>query len=235
MKADDRIRNGIGGSRAARAKAPSARLWFEVTADALYVANTGEPFDHAGVISVCRQHLSSKGASASDIKLMSCADAALVGEIRKRQIALYELDPNLLLEDRNAESETTRDYAGRCLLELLQNGDDAMAPAGAIPTELIGAKGLGFKSVLEISDMPQIFSGPFHFGFDVVQSRTLLSHIAVGEHVSIFRLPHDVAPDAGAKRLIKAGFSTRSASFLELQHCSWYSTRALCLHSRRLP
>lgn len=206
--ADDRTKHAIGSGRTARAKAPTARLWFEVTPDALYVANTGEPFDHAGVISVCRQYLSSKGASASDINLMNCADEALVREIRKRQIALYELDPNLLLEDRNAETETTRDYAGRCLLELLQNGDDAMAPAGATPTELIGAKGLGFKSVLEISDTPQIFSGPFHFGFDVVQSRRLLLHIPVGEHVSIFRLPHDVAPDAGARRLIKAGFST---------------------------
>ncbi len=191
-----------------RANTPTARLWFEVAADALYVANTGKPFDHAGVISVCRQNLSSKGASASDINLMNCADEALVGEICKRQIALYELDPNLLLEDRNSETETTRDYAGRCLLELLQNGDDAMSPAGAIPTELIGAKGLGFKSVLEISDTPQIFSGPFHFGFDVVQSRRLLSHIAVGEQVSFFRLPHDIAPDAVAGRLIKAGFST---------------------------
>lgn len=65
-----------------------------------------------------------------------------------------------MLEDRNAEDEATRDYVGRCILELLQNADDAMALAGATPAELIGAKGLGFKSVPEVTDNPQIFSVP---------------------------------------------------------------------------
>lgn len=42
----------------------------------------------------------------------------------------------------------------------------------------IGRFGLGFKSVLQVSDKPQIFSGPLAFGFDAERSRQELSIIA---------------------------------------------------------
>lgn len=185
-----------------------ARIRFEATPDALYVANSGSAFDHAGVISICRQNLSAKGASAKDISLLSCADADLIPAVLQRQLELYRIDPNLVLEHRNAEDEATRDYAGRCILELLQNADDAMAPAGATPAELIGAKGLGFKSVLEVTDNPQIYSGPFRFQFDVHRSRALLAGHPHAERVGVFRLPHLLEPDAKASSLLRQGFST---------------------------
>lgn len=185
-----------------------AKIRFEATEDALYVANSGGAFDHAGVISICRQNLSAKGASAKDISLLHCEDKDLVAAIQERQLGLYRMDPNLLLEDRNAEHEATRDYTGRCVLELLQNGDDAMAPPGATPAELIGAKGLGFKAVLEITDNPQIFSGPFRFQFDFVRSRALLADHQHADQVGVFRLPHLAEPDTMVRRLLRAGFQT---------------------------
>ncbi|MEL7739059.1 hypothetical protein AAG614_11805 [Citromicrobium bathyomarinum] len=194
--------------RGQRTSGALAKIRFEVTEDALYVANSGGAFDQVGVISICRQNLSSKGASAKDIRLLRCADSELIAAIQKRQLELYRVDPNLVLEDRNAESEATRDYAGRCILELLQNGDDAMAPSGATPAELIGAKGLGFKSVLEITDNPQIFSGPFRFQFDVVRSRELLADHPHASQVGVFRMPHPAEPDRKSSQLIREGFAT---------------------------
>ena len=46
------------------------------------------------------------------------------------------------------------------MLELLQNADDAVNKES---DEMIGMKGLGFKSIFEITDEPEIRSGDFHF------------------------------------------------------------------------
>jgi hypothetical protein len=183
-------------------------LRFEIADGCLYAANTGRGFDRTGVVSICSQHLSAKSARADKIETLPCPDADLVAAIRKKRIQLYNLDPNLLLADRNAEEEASEDYVGRCLLELLQNGDDAMAPDSAPNAELIGSKGLGFKSVLEITDAPQIFSGPFRFGFDQTRSRACLANLEVGEEVSVFHIPHTAEGDVVVERLLKAGFAT---------------------------
>lgn len=183
-------------------------LRFEIRDDCLYAANTGRRFDRTGVVSVCAQHLSSKSARADKIETLDCPDEDLIAQISALQIRLYELNPNLLIADRNAEDETSRDYVGRCLLELLQNADDAMAPDGFILAELIGAKGLGFKSVLEITDTPKVFSGPFSFGFDQARSHASLGDLAVAGEVAVFRIPHAEERDAVVQRLLCEGFST---------------------------
>lgn len=183
-------------------------LRFQKSNDCLYAANTGQVFDRTGIVSICTQFLSSKGARADKIEVLNCPDSELVGAIRDLQIRSYELNPNQLIADRNAEEETARDYAGRCILELLQNADDAMAPEGTRPAELIGAKGLGFKAVLEITDQPKVFSGPFSFGFDQVRSRECLKGLAVSSEVSVFKIPHLEPRDEIVKRLLSEGFAT---------------------------
>jgi hypothetical protein len=183
-------------------------LRFEIANDCLYAANKGRGFDRTGVISVCAQHLSAKASRASRIETPDCADEALVEEIQRLQVEIYRINPNQLLADRNDEEETSSDYAGRCVLELLQNADDAMAPEGASGAELIGAKGLGFKSVLELTDTPQIFSGPYSFGFDQARSRALLADLSVSDEVGVFRIPHAVPRDAIVEQLLKAGFAS---------------------------
>lgn len=201
-----RSRHGreIGATRRAREN----MLRLELVDGCLYAANTGQEFHRAGVVSICTQNLSAKSARADKIATLSCPDEELVEAIRELQVQVYRLNPNLLIADRNAEDETSSDYAGRSLLELLQNADDAMAPPGTTAADLIGAKGLGFKAVLEVTDTPQIFSGPFSFGFDSDRSREALAGLDVADEVCVFRIPHPVPRDAVVTRLLKSGFST---------------------------
>lgn len=63
----------------------------------------------------------------------------------------------------------------------------------------IGRFGLGFKSVLQVSDAPQIFSGTSGFGFDAVRSRHELEQIHPGlATYPVLRLPYVL--DAAAER-----------------------------------
>ena len=178
-----------------------------VTDAALYVANTGRPIDRRGVISIARQYLSAKGETPPD-DTFTCSDSRLVEAIRDKRLSLYREEPNDLKEHASQETQTRRDYAGRVLWELLQNADDAMAPAGRPSNELIGAKGLGFKSVLEITERPEIHSGAFHFGFDPDLSEVLLRQVTDDPPKLVFRLPHPAKPDAQVKDLRGAGFAT---------------------------
>lgn len=183
------------------------RVRLLVTDDALYVANTGRPIDRIGVISISRQYLSAKGETPPE-DTFTCSDRKLVDAIRDKRISLYQQEKNDLKEHASQEEQTRRDYAGRALWELLQNADDAMAPAGCPSSELIGAKGLGFKSVLEITDRPEVHSGAFHFCFDPDRSETLLRKVLPEPARLVFRLPHRATPDEQTKRLRSEGFTT---------------------------
>ena len=181
---------------------------FRIIDDALYVANFGRRFDRRGVVSVCRENLSAKTNRGPGSSLDEVSDRGLIDAIRERRLAVYRTDIDQLQEDANHERETSSDYAGRSLWELLQNADDALAPVGTSSADLIGAKGLGFKSVLEVTDRPSIHSGPFDFGFDASASRQVLRAIDPDAPDLTFRLPHTVARDGVTKELIKEGFTT---------------------------
>ncbi|MBZ9801207.1 hypothetical protein [Mesorhizobium sp. ES1-6] len=183
-------------------------LLFRITDDALYVANHGRRFDRRGVISVCRENLSAKAVRGLGETLDDVSDRKLVDAIRERRLEVYRIDRDQLQEDANHEDETSRDYAGRSLWELLQNADDALAPTGTSSADLIGAKGLGFKSVLEISDRPSIHSGPFNFGFDAEISKVALEAIQTDAPRLTFRLPHQIERDSEAAELLRAGYAT---------------------------
>lgn len=138
------------------------RCVFKLTSDALIVANTGRPFSRQGVISICYAHLSEKGR-VPPTDNYDVASAGLVQAVAERTLQVYRGDINRIGSDSVSEDELQRDYGGRCTWELPQNADDACAPEGSTTSELIGAKGIGFKSVLEITNEPEIHSGPFHF------------------------------------------------------------------------
>lgn len=184
----------------------------EVTDDALLVANGGRAFSRRGVISICASHLSDKRLSQSDDDVQDdfqCADADLVQGIRDRELDTYRRDRNRITSDYRGEDETRRDYGGRFLWELLQNADDAMGndrPAG----EFIGSKGLGFKAILEVTETPEVHSGPFHFLFSAAETQRLLK--AEGLHNDppplTFRIPHPAPPNVRTKRLLDAGYTT---------------------------
>jgi hypothetical protein len=172
--------------------------------DALLVANTGTPFDRLGVISVCASHLGTK----QDYKPVDQNPEAtnLIEAIRDREIETYKKDFNRLRQDYSGEKETQLDYGGRAIWELLQNADDAMAPKGTSSADLIGVKGLGFKSVLEVTEEPEIYSREFNFCFSAIKTQKLIKdEIKEIEDVPplTFRIPHEVSPSSIIKELQK--------------------------------
>ena len=178
--------------------------------DALYVANGGDCFTRQGVIGICASHLSEKHATDSSSDDYQVVDRDLISAIQSREIGTYEHDKNRLTSDDRAEQEISHDYSGRFVWELLQNADDVMGPAERRSADLIGTKGLGFKSVLEITEAPEIHSGPFHFKFSPDETRKLLKYEGIHNDPPrlTFRIPHPCQPTDKARRLLKAGYST---------------------------
>ena len=175
---------------------------FELTDSALYVANGGRPFSRLGVIGICAAHLSDKGSARKDRYEKSENGKALIDAIQEREIKTYEVNPGRLEEDFGGEKEVHRDYERRFVWELLQNADDAMGPENR--ADLIGSKGLGFKSVLEITEEPEIHSGPFHFKFSPDKTKQLLKNeeIDADPPSLVFRIPHNCEPDPKVHKLL---------------------------------
>ena len=162
-------------------------ILFRVTESALIVANTGKAFTREGIISLCHLHSSEKQKAIKDN--YGC-NLNLIEEIADRHLSIYEKDINMLGEHVRNEDAISIDYHDRLLLELLQNANDAVDEQR--PT-LIGAKGIGFKSVLQISREPSIYSGDFSFCFSKDKTRERIKEIVQisdNENVPVFRVPH---------------------------------------------
>ncbi len=182
---------------------------FDLANDALYVANSGRPFTRKGVIGICAFHLSEKKRDGDSDNYKS-EDKDLICEIRGREIETYKNDPNRLVSDSDGEEESRRDYQGRFVWELLQNADDVMGANERSSADLIGSKGLGFKSVLEITEEPEIHSPPFHFRFSPDRTKDLLKEKGISDDPPqlTFRIPHDHQPNDKVCGLLDAGYST---------------------------
>ncbi len=189
-------------------------ILFDLKDGVLTVANKGQPFSRPGVISVCNMDLSAKSTSESSAPLDNyegVADGKLVDEIARTKKKTYENDPNRIQRDKNAKEGVEKSYAGRFVLELLQNAEDA-ANMEQNKARLIGAKGLGFRSVTEITSEPEIYSGEFCFCFSEGKSREFLKEI-MREHQEIndipsFEIPHQIKPDKEIDRLRGNGYDT---------------------------
>ena len=181
---------------------------FDLSDDALYVANSGHTFTREGVIGICASHLSEKRSNQSDN--YKCKDKDLISKILKREIKTYQNDNNRVDSDAHAEQEIGHDYDGRFAWELLQNADDVMGPPERQPAELIGTKGLGFKSVLEITEEPEIYSGSFNFKFSPDKTQKLLrnKNIHADPPRLTFRIPHSCQPTSKVLKLLEMGYST---------------------------
>lgn len=178
------------------------KVLFRLRDDALIVANTGTPFTRRGVISVCYAHLSEKGQTPPE-DTYECSDENLVGEIRKKAMAVYRMDKNRLQMDAAEESAINKDYSGRVLWGLLQNADDAAKGAEDNASHLIGEKGLGFKSVLEITREPEIYSGPFHFRFSSKETERVLKQEGLAPHQLTLHVPHLSEPSEECIELLE--------------------------------
>ena len=174
----------------------------EIREDALLIANTGQPFDPRGVVSICASHLGTKLDFKPYVPDSGCSDSNLINKIKEQELRTYKNDPNRIFRDYNNEDQTWRDYGDRAIWELLQNADDAMAPKNTSTANLIGSKGLGFKSVLEITNEPEIYSGPFYFRFSSKETQKILRQKLDREPPPLtFQIPHKIPPDKKIKRV----------------------------------
>lgn len=141
----------------------------------------------------------------------------LTREIEKTQ-QVFRTKPKLLLAQVRNERQTADDYAGRELLELVQNAADAAAEVGgggrvrieisreglvvansgqpfrpsgveslmtphasdkpSRKVKLIGAKGLGFRALLNWSHEPIISSGALEIGFSFRHAASMIASLA---------------------------------------------------------
>ncbi|MDP2208588.1 MAG: DUF3883 domain-containing protein [Bacteroidota bacterium] len=139
-----------------------------------------------------------------------------LAEQEKINIEVYLKQPQRIIQDYNTEKETTRDYIGREIFELLQNANDAAAEVdqrGKVLIELtndllivansgepfsiggvnsllfshispkkkrknlIGQKGLGFRSVLNWCQQPTIFSGHLNLAYQESKRKILFDKL----------------------------------------------------------
>ena len=161
-----------------------------------------------------------EGISASIDDIHPRGESSLEAAIREQtreNLRVYAASPTRVDEDAGQEMNLAHGgYGRRQLLELVQNGADAMlsSPGGRIKVVLtadylycandgepiseggirsllhahlsekrgaeIGRFGLGFKSVLGVTDKPEFYSRPASFGFDAAWSRTQISRVAPG-------------------------------------------------------
>ena len=207
--------------------------------DALIVANKGTGFSRKGVVSICNMDLSAKSVNndrAPDDREYDESDKNLVRSILDKRIKKYDADINDLIEDVNREDGASKSYAGRFVWELLQNADDAANTEHA-NTHLIGTKGIGFKSVLEITDEPEIHSGNFNFHFSRQKSRVMLMRKVdkwrETTPIPVCRLPHDKEPDTVVKKLLDEGYATviRLPLNEEKRECVRNKLSEFCSHS----
>ncbi len=147
-------------------------------------------------------------------------------------IGSYEVQPNLIIEHANTEEDTARGgYANRQIMELVQNGADALSDAqnnGLLRviltgkylycaddgdpikkdgitalmfshmspkrgTKEIGRFGLGFKSVLGVTDDPEFMSRLVSFRFSRGSAKEKIAHIAPdAERYPVLRTPEPI-------------------------------------------
>jgi hypothetical protein len=182
-----------------------------VTDDALIVANDGRPVSRLGVLALCASDLSEKSDRADEQPedYPNITDAELLRAIADSSVGVYRADVNRPKRDLRHERGVKADYGGRYLWELLQNADDALADDTAVAAELIGTKGLGFISVLEITDQPEIFSRPFAFRFNKTDTEALLLS-RLGKKISAptFEIPHPAVESLEIAAVLQEGYAT---------------------------
>ncbi|MCY4641497.1 MAG: DUF3883 domain-containing protein [Gammaproteobacteria bacterium] len=161
-----------------------------LTDEYVAIANRGQPFTQEGLRAVCQAHISPKYRNLIT-PIKGEADAIRVLEkIRAERLEAYKCCPGDIAEHASAEGVLRNEYAGRILLELLQNAYDAFA------TKPIGSKGVGFKAVLNICDEPRIHSGSLHCTFDRQRSRNLLQDaklVEINDPVPLLRFPFQLS------------------------------------------
>ena len=170
------------------------KILFRLTDSSLIVANTGRPFSLHGLISVDYGWTSTKGEESlkwpeQDRPFTDEADARRVIDERREKKREHLEDPYELNSQSSQQNQTVQSYSGRTLFELLQNAVDAHAE------KPIGYKGVGFRSVINITSSPEIHSGPLHVQWSPEIARETVGQIASALPVFAFPRRSEQRPE----------------------------------------
>ncbi len=137
----------------------------------------------------------------ADDSMADCPDSS--GVLR------FVLTPEALWVANSGRALTEPDVQGLCGISA-----SSKSPTGSKRRASIGHKGMGFKSVLEITDAPEVYSSPFSFGFRRDESLRALDPL-VQERVipeakwaPITRFPWEIPEPQEWQTLAAAGMTT---------------------------
>jgi len=164
---------------------------FELKDDVLAVCNNGEPFSIEGIESLMLPNYTSKSDREFNQEFKSEIINERVKELIDKQLMEYRNNRKRIQSDYNSEYSTVGAYHGREILELIQNCIDAMPGNSAIQ---IGAKGLGFRSLLNWCDRIEIYSGKLSVAFGMDEAARFSERLGFDQKVAILSAPEVITP-----------------------------------------
>jgi len=170
---------------------------FKLEDDVLVVCNNGEPFSIEGIESLMLPHYTSKSKREFKQSFASAIINEQVEELLEKRRENYLREPERIQSDYTAERTTVGEYHGREILELLQNCIDAMPDEPLQPDDnvfQIGAKGLGFRSLLNWCERIMIYSADLSVVFGLEEAAAFKSSLGRNQKVAIFSAPTPIEP-----------------------------------------
>ena len=169
-----------------------------LTDDCLVVGNQGDPFTADGLVSLCRLG-AARQRTRAERKITSAADGEeTMRLIREDAMKRLKEAPEQLGEAVEVEKRLRERMAGYVIRALLQNASDAVTPG--VPD----GEGVGFSSILGVSERPRVHSGFLSFGFDASLTRKALGAEGLlrdDGQVPLIRLPFPVSRDREDDRI----------------------------------
>jgi len=170
---------------------PTNTVVIELDGNVLTVSNNGEPFTIEGVESLMLPNYTAKASREYTNKYLSATINEQVNEFLEKRKALYRDHPEFIQQHYNLERETIGVYHGREVLELMQNCVDAMPGDGTIQ---IGAKGLGFRSLLNWCNRIRIYSGDLSICFGREEALSFGKSLSLNQKVATLSAPMIIVP-----------------------------------------
>jgi len=159
---------------------------FNLKDNLLIVSNNGNPFPIEGVESLMTPNYTSKIERSYKVEYQAFSINDQVEELFERRKDEYLHRPERIQSDYNKEHEAVGEYHGREVLELLQNCIDAMPGDNTIQ---IGAKGIGFRSLLNWCDRIKIYSGELSIAFGLDEAAAFKKLLGSNQKVAILSAP----------------------------------------------
>jgi hypothetical protein len=172
---------------------------FELVDDMLVVSNNGEPFSIEGIESLMLPFYTAKSDREYKREWRASSINDQVSELIESRKENYKREPERIQSDYNSEHNAIGEYHGREILELLQNCIDSMPGNSTIQ---IGAKGIGFRSLLNWCDKVKIYSGDLSVAFGLDEAAAFRESLGLKQKVAVLSAPTIIEP-------VSLNFTTR--------------------------